>query len=167
MVAKGFPLLGFLLLLLASCTIFDAEDSQTEAIAEALKAELEEIVEIVELKDDEAEQVGELVLCVESEQPLDVEALAQRFAGTILRLVPVSKCTSRTVEGDFGMFHSMTIYSDEAGKEAGHLKIAAVKCHRTDYCVVDIDGGGRGMRYEVEKDGDNWMIVKREMLWVV
>ncbi|MBI1401856.1 MAG: hypothetical protein GC147_01400 [Porphyrobacter sp.] len=76
-------------------------------------------------------------------------------------------CTSKTVEGDFGMFSAMTYWFDETGQDAGMLEIEAVRCPTSRRCIVDINTVGSGMRYELEKTGDDWAVNKSDIRWIV
>ena len=98
-------------------------------------------------------------VCVESETPLDVSRIRERFASTIVRLVPNSECASQMVEGDFGMFSAMTYYFDEEGVEAGHLSIPRVECRTSSECIVDIDTIGSGNSYRIRRSAGQWEVI--------
>lgn len=136
------------------------------AVAAAIKDEMEQLLgsEVVEGKDPSTDL---LLLCIESKVPLSTEAIAQDLAGTIIRPIPVDRCTSKTVEGDFGMFSALTYYYDAKGNEAGHLKVATVSCPSSRTCIVDLDGGGSGRRYSLRRDGQVWSVLDSTTTWVV
>jgi hypothetical protein len=137
------------------------------AVAAALVAGLGEFIDESELKSPPADLVGDLSLCVDAKTEIDLAAVDRDLAGTLIRVIPAKRCTSKTVEGDFGMFTALTTWYDEKGEEAGHLEIEAVQCQSMRRCIVDIDSRGAGMRYEVERVGDGWSVTTRRMRWVV
>lgn len=140
----------------------------TEATAAAIKADIAEFIEFYE-EPSERQAVGSeaAVICIASENPLDFAVLEERMAGTFLRLIPFDDCTSKTVEGDFGMFAAITYWYDKSGQEAGMLEIAVIHCPTARRCVVDIETPLRDDRYEVERSGSKWTVTKSEMLRVV
>ena len=148
--------------------LLDHRPRATEAVAAAIK---DEMAFFIEFFDDPAEREAvdgeEASLCIASEEPLDFTLLAARLDGTLLRAVPIADCTSKTVEGDFGMFSGMTYWFDASGEEAGMLEIAATHCPTSRRCIVDINSRGRGDRYEVTRSGGKWSVTEREMRWVI
>ena len=135
------------------------------AVAVALRHHLTDFLEVdIEGKDA---FLGPLVLCIGSKVPLRMEALQGDLAEAIVQVVPDSSCSSETVEGDFGMFTTLTKYYDATGREAGHLEVADVSCSSTRTCVVDIDSFSSGERYIVRREGRTWSVVERRMRWVV
>lgn len=106
-------------------------------------------------------------LCLDSKRPLDIAAIAHAMGDTVITTVPVSECTSETVEGNFGMFTALTTYYDRSGEEAAHIEIADIRCTTTSACTVDIDSRGSGMRYEMERRGSVWHARKAWMRWIV
>lgn len=137
------------------------------AVSAALVAELGEFIDESELKNPPADMVGDLSLCLDAKTEIDLADVDRDLAGTLIRVIPAKRCTSKTVEGDYGMFTALTTWYDESGKEAGHLEIEAVQCQSVRSCLVDIDSHGSGMRYEVERVGDRWSVTARRMRWVV
>ena len=146
----------------------DRKPQITEATAAAISADMAWFIEIYEDPAERKAVAGKPApLCIAANEPLDFTLLAERLAGTFLRVIPVAACTSKTVEGDFGMFSAMTTWFDESGEEAGHITIKAVDCRSARRCVVDIDSLGAGMRYEVELEGGLWTVRKGDLRWIV
>ncbi|MFU7528288.1 hypothetical protein [Qipengyuania sp. ASV99] len=146
----------------------DRKPEVTESTAAAIRAELSFFVEFIEDPvEREALSDKPVPLCIGSSAPLDFDLLEDRLARSFLRPVPIIGCRRRTVEGDFGMFGAMTYWFDETGEEAGQLRIKAVNCPTVRRCIVDIDSVGAGMRYEVERTGDNWTVTGQETRWIV
>lgn len=137
------------------------------AVSAALVANLGEFIDESELKSPPADMVGDLSLCLDAKTEIDLADVDRDLAGTLIRVIPAKCCTSKTVEGDFGMFTALTTWYDESGKEAGHLEIEAVQCQSVRRCIVDIDSHGSGMRYDVERTGNMWSVLARRMRWVV
>lgn len=137
------------------------------AVSAAILAQLGDIIPESDLKRQASEDIGVLALCLSSDAPLDVSELNQRFASTLVRAIPASRCTSKTIEGDFGMFTAVTTWFDESSQEAGHLEIAHVRCPSPRRCIVDIDSVGAGTSFEVVKRGSNWFVGKTDLRWIV
>lgn len=147
---------------------FDQKPAVSAAVAAAIKAEMAWYIDAAtEHASSEGVTPEVANICLTTDRPLDFALLSNRLAGSFLDVVPVADCTSKTVEGDFGMFSAMTTWSDDSGKEAGHLSIQAVNCPIARRCIVDIDSTGAGMRYEVERVGDVWTVTRVDMRWVV
>ena len=136
------------------------------AVASALKHHLADFVGIQVIEGSEG-SFGPLVLCVESKVPLEMAAIGRDLAGTVIEPVPAGTCTSETIEGNFGMFSSITKYYDATGAEAAHLEVVRVSCSSTRTCTVDVDDFGSGERYTVQRKGQVWSVVERRMRWVV
>ncbi|MFZ1743199.1 MAG: hypothetical protein WAT93_10110, partial [Pontixanthobacter sp.] len=136
------------------------------AVASALKGALGEYIPDDQMMDKNP-ALGFVVMCVESKQPFDVKRMAAHLSDTIVRPIPVSDCTSKTVEGDFGMFAALTTFYDKSGDEAGHFEIAKVVCDNSSECVVDIDWHGAGQRYFMRRTGPVWKVVSQRNRWVV
>lgn len=113
------------------------------------------------------ELLPKLVLCLESEVFLDIDSVARNLSNTIVTPVPIAACSSKTVEGDFGMFTAMTNYFGPVGEAAAHLKVVGVSCSTVASCVVDVDSRGRGERYRVERLGQSWKVADSRLRWVV
>lgn len=108
-----------------------------------------------------------LKLCLETEVPLQINAVAHDLSNTIIEPIPVARCTSERIEGDFGMFTAITKYYDETGEEAAHVIVVEVSCSTSKTCRVDIDDFGAGMSYEAQQQGSAWKVVERDPRWVV
>lgn len=148
--------------------LLDRKPKVTEVVSAAIKAEMVWFIEFYENPAErKAVDLEPVLLCIASKEPLDFALLADQLSGTFLQPLPVAKCTSRTVEGDFGMFSAMTYWFDETGEEAGMLVIEAVRCPTSRRCIVDINTVGSGMRHEIEKTGDDWAVTKSDRRWVV
>lgn len=146
----------------------DRKPVVSEAVAAAIKADLAWYIEAATDQAATGKVAPEVAnLCLASDQPLDYDLLAVRLAGSFLHVVPVADCTSKTVEGDFGMFSAMTTWFDGSGKEAGFLTVQAVHCQTARRCIVDTASIGAGMRYQVDRVGDVWAVTNSEMRWVV
>lgn len=137
------------------------------AVSAALLAELGEFIDEDKLTNPPADMVGDLVLCLDAKTEIDLADVDRDLAGTLIRVIPAKRCTSKTVEGDFGMFGVLTTWYDESGEEAGHRDIDAVQCQSVQRCIVDIDSRGAGMRYEVEQTGGRWSVTARRVRWIV
>ena len=136
------------------------------AAAMAIKHHLADFVGMETIEGDPASP-GPLVLCVGSTMPLEIGAIERDLAGTVIRPVPASACTSESIEGDFGMFSAITKYYDATGNDAAHLEVVGVSCSNTRTCVVDIDDFGSGQRYVTRREGQVWSVVERRMRWIV
>ena len=172
--ARDSVTLGALVVLVAGAVwlsaMLDKRPQVTETTAAAIRAEMALFIETyADPAARKADGGKPASLCIASNEPLDFALLADRLAGTFLRVVLVADCTSKTVKGDFGMFVSMTTWFDESGDQAGMgmIEIAAVHCPTARRCLVDIDLPIGGDRYEVERIGDRWSVTARRMRWVV
>lgn len=170
--ARSFVALGAITGLIAGAVWFSGEVDRIEAdepgaVSAAIIAHLEDYIDEDQLKRPPEHKVGDLVLCLSTEIPLDVTAVEDALSGTLIRVVPAKDCTSKTVEGDFGMFIAMTTWFDERGEEAGHLEITKVRCPSVTRCLVDIDSVGAGMTYEVKRSGEGWTITAERLRWIV
>ena len=148
---------------IASRKIGDPDTSG--AVAAAVSEHYSSWIGVAGVKGDSA--LPPLTLCLESKTPLNLEAVAGHLAHTIIRAIPIIACRSERVEGDFGMFASITRYYDFTGEEAAHLEIAKVACSNTTTCQVDIDDRGAGMTYELKRRGQEWQAVGRHTRWIV
>lgn len=137
------------------------------AVSAALIAQFEEYAPANELKSPPPDKVGNVALCLLAKRPLDVAEVSRRLAGTLVRVIPAEDCTSKTVEGDFGMFTALTTWYDARGEEAANFEIDQVRCFSLRRCIVDIDGRGAGMRHEVVQTGRNWSVTKSDLRWIV
>jgi hypothetical protein len=137
------------------------------AVAVAILASLGDYIEEDQLRHPPEQQIGDLVLCLDTEISLDIVAIQRALSGTLIRVLPAKNCTSKTVEGDFGMFTAMTTWFDENGEEAGHLQIANVHCPTGTRCLVDIDSVGAGMTYEARRSGKSWSVTGESLRWIV
>jgi hypothetical protein len=137
------------------------------AVAAALIEPFQDYVEEEQLRHPPAHQVGDLALCLKAESSLDVEAVSRALAGTLVRVIPAGRCTSKTVKGDFGMFTAMTYWFDESGGEAASLEVEAVRCLTRSRCIVDINSFAAGRRYEVEAAGGVWTVTRSALRWIV
>lgn len=113
------------------------------------------------------EKLPELIICLASDVPLDIDSVAQNLTDAKIKPVPVTACSSETIKGDFGMFTAITNYFGPDGEEAGHLVIVRASCATTKSCVIDIDGRGSGARYWVERSGHTWTVVDGRLRWIV
>lgn len=168
---RDFVTLGVLAVLVAGAVwlsaLFDKRPQVTEAAAAAIRAEMAFFIEVYQDPAARKADGGKPAsLCIASNEPIDFALLADRLSGTFLHPLPVAKCTSKTVEGDFGMVSAMTYWFDETGQDAGMLEIEAARCPTSRRCIVDINTVGSGMRYEVEKTGDDWAVNKSDMRWI-
>lgn len=109
----------------------------------------------------------DLPICIEGIDHDETACIARHLSSVLIRPFHAARCSNKTVEGDFGMFYSMTYWFDPSGFEAGWLKIAKVECGSARHCTVDIDGVGSGMRYEVERKNDVWSVIRQDLRWVV
>jgi hypothetical protein len=137
------------------------------AVSAALVAELGEFIDESKLTNPPEEMVGDLALCLDTNIDLDVAAVDRDLSGTLIRVIPAERCTSKTVEGDFGMFTAMTTWFDEHGDEAVHLEVTNVRCPSVTRCLVDIDSLGAGMTYEVRRSGEGWATTGERLRWIV
>ncbi len=136
------------------------------AVAAALKGTLEEYLSEDEMMDRDP-PLGFIAMCVENELDLSVDRIAAHLSQTIIRPIPVADCTSKTVEGDFGMFVALTTYYDQNGEEAGHFKVANADCATTSDCIVDLDWRGGGDRHIMKRHGSVWKTIRSRNRWVV
>lgn len=162
----GMILFGIIAGLSAIASQEFGEADRNAAVAAAVEQHLSGWLGEKPLKELEPSQ-GLLKLCLESKVPLKIDRIAKAFSQTVVRPIPMTSCSSKTVEGDFGMFVAITRYYDSTGEQAGHLEIAKVTCPTTSRCLVDIDDFGVGMSYEVARRGSLWRTVRREMRWIV
>jgi hypothetical protein len=137
------------------------------AVSVAIIAHLDDYIDEDKLKRPPEHMVGDLALCLSAEVPLDVAAVEGALSDTLIRVVAAKDCTSKTVEGDFGMFTAMTTWFDELGEEAEHLEIAYVHCPSVTRCLVDIDSVGVGMTYEMRRSGEGWATTADRVRWIV
>jgi hypothetical protein len=137
------------------------------AVSAAIIAHLEDYIDEDQQKRPAEHKVGDLVLCLSTEIPIDVAAVADALSGTLIRAILAKDCTSKTVEGDFGMFTAMTTWFDERGEEAWHLEITRVRCPSVTRCLVDIDSVGAGMTYEARRSGEFWSVTGERLRWIV
>ena len=170
--ARSLVALGAITGLIAGAVWFSGEVDRIAvdepgAVSAAIIAHLDDYIDEDELKRPPEHTVGDLVLCLSAEIPLDVAAVEGALSGTLIRVVPANDCTSKTVEGDFGMFTAMTTWFDELGDEAGHLEITNVRCPSVTRCLVDIDSVGAGMTYEVRRSGEGWATTGESLRWIV
>ena len=106
-------------------------------------------------------------LCLESQVTFDLEALSRHLSNTIVRPVHFSTCRREIEEGDFGMFFAKFHHFGPRGERAEHLKVMNIKCPTTSSCEIDIDRFGGGGRHFIDRRGQDWQVVKTQMLWVV
>lgn len=144
---------------------FGTPDREAAAAA-TLKHSLSDMLTEEELTDLDA-PLGFAIICIEPEQPLNVRKMAERLSDTIIRPVPVTDCTSETVEGDFVMFSAVTHYYDSSGQEAGHVVVEKVDCRTTSECIIDLDWFGGGDRYLIRRTGSVWNVVHQRIRWIV
>ena len=137
------------------------------AVATAIVAQLKDYIDEDQLTLPPGHKVGDLVLCLSADIPLDVAAVEDALSGTLIRAVPATDCTSKTVLGNFGMFTAMTTWFDERGEEAGHLKITNMRCPSVTRCLVDVDSVGAGMTYEARRSGEVWSVTGERLRWIV
>ncbi len=111
--------------------------------------------------------ISDWSICLESKMPINVGAINKALSHTILTTHKVSDCTSKTTEGDFGMFNAMTDYFDPSGERAGHLIIQKITCPKADYCLVEIDTFSDGYEYKMRLVHGRWQYVDKDIIWVV
>lgn len=172
MEAKSLGTLAAITALIAGAVAMSGPADQGDHITEAAGAAIKGVMaEIIEYESDpaarEAEAFKGASLCVTARVPLDFAVLAERLTGTFLLPVPAGNCSTKIVEGDFGMFSAMTTWFDESGREAGHLDIRRITCPTVTRCLVDIDMVGAGMSYTVERKGRGWSVWRYDLRWVV
>lgn len=139
---------------------------QEAATAAAVRYHLREFLEFNNLAAGD-EKLKEIVICVTSDVPLNISLVSQKLTDTIIRTVPATSCSSKTVEGSFGMFVSITNYFGPDGEAAGHLAVRRVSCATTRRCVIDIDERGSGSRFWVERSGQIWKVMDARLRWIV
>lgn len=110
---------------------------------------------------------GDLQVCTDGLNDLDLGKIAKGLEQTIIRPVSITACNSETVEGDFGMFTALTYYFAPDGEEAAYVKIDKIECPTMTRCIVDLDYHGGGVRYLIQKDGSGWEMAGGYMRWVV
>jgi hypothetical protein len=137
------------------------------AAAAAILASLGDYIEEDQLRHPPAQRVGDLVLCLDAEISLDLVAIQRALSETLIRVLPAKNCTSKTVEGDFGMFTALTTWFDENGEETGHLEMSNLRCPTVTRCMVDIDSVGAGMTYEARRSGKSWSVTGESLRWIV
>jgi len=142
------------------------EPDSNGAVAAAIKHYLADFVGM-EAIEGEGTSFGPMVLCVGSEVPLHMEAIARDLADTVIRPIAEGACRIETVEGDFGMFTAIINYYDASGAEAAHVTVADVSCKNTTTCIVDIDSRGSGDRLEMRRKGRTWFVGERRIRWMV
>lgn len=142
------------------------EPDSNGAVAAAIKHYLADFVGMEAIEGEDTSR-GPMVLCVGSEVPLHMEAIARDLADTVIRPIAEGACRSETVEGDFGMFTAITNYYDASGAEAAHVTVADVSCENTTTCIVDIDSRGSGDRLEMRRKGRTWFVGERRIRWMV
>jgi hypothetical protein len=113
------------------------------------------------------EILPKLVLCLDFRNSLNIDLVSKNLSDTIIKPVPVTACSSKTIEGNFGMFTAITHYSGPEGDEAAHLAVVRVSCQTTKSCEVDIDSRGSGVRYWVERSGQTWKVTDSRLRWIV
>ena len=135
------------------------------AVASAVRYSLVEMVgeEVI----NGAGGLGPAPLCLTSATTLDFDVITRELDDTIIRPFPVSRCSSRTVEGDFGMFTSLTYHYTPDGEEAAHLEIANIDCPNSTNCVIDVDSHGWGERYWLKRLGHVWTVERSRTRWIV
>ncbi|MEE4338526.1 hypothetical protein [Erythrobacter sp.] len=148
--------------------LLDNSPEPTEPVAAAIKADFSEYIPYLKDPARRAEAgIDKAAICIQTEERLDYPILAERLADSFLHPIPASDCTSKTVEGDFGMFTALTYWFDKDGAEAGKIDIVAVRCPTPSRCFVDIDHRGGGNRYEAIRSGGRWVARWHKMRWVV
>lgn len=156
-----------LLLVLGGVVIsstLDRRSSPMPAVAAAIDADLGYWIEVAA---ESGDALTDWPICIEGIDRDQTARMALYLSSGIIRPVHASLCSSKTVEGDFGMFYAMTYWFDPSGLEAGWLKIAKIECGSARRCTVDIDAVGAGMRYEVVRENDVWSLMRQDMRWVV
>ncbi|MDP4539573.1 hypothetical protein Q9K01_08065 [Qipengyuania sp. DY56-A-20] len=142
------------------------EADREAALAAAIKAEFHWVPGFsVYSKDHDPSTID--TLCLESREAYDLKSLSGHLSDTILRPVPVSLCRREIEEGDFGMFTAVFHHFGPRDESAAHLKVAQIECQTSSSCTIDIDGFGGGNRHFIERKGQDWQVVKSQMLWVV
>lgn len=148
--------------------LMDRSADPTQPVAAAIEADFSEYIPYLKDPARRAEAgIDSAAICIQTEEPLDYRILGDRLAASFMRPIPAADCSSRTVEGDFGMFTALTYWFDKDGVEAAKIDVVAVRCPTPSRCFVDIDHRGGGNRYEAIRSGGRWVARWHKMRWIV
>ncbi|ANU07801.1 hypothetical protein [Paraurantiacibacter namhicola] len=142
-----------------------ANPNTTGALAAAVQADTVDLLGESTFAVDDTTML--LFLCIEHSVDIDYPKLHALLSRTILKPVPMSECSSKTVRTDFGMFTELTDFYGPDGSQAFDTKVTRIECPASNSCEVDLDHHYGGNTFVVSRTAGRWQVTDRRRRWVV